>query len=405
MKHAKLLLCLSLSFSWLAMYGQQKLDYVRSMNAALDDKSEIFSFADKTGALEQHQGPYFYRLKLEDIGTIQEQFQSGKYNVTVGCRFGNCFSLLKEETNTSNLNQNVYVFSSGQRSSRFAHALFELSKLYQQNGDEIQTSFLTISEESKPIVKAENPPVDKIAPPPPKKDALDELLEKEDKEEKDNTNAEEREEKDINVKPKRTAPATRKTKTEEGEEEKEEVVELETKSSGRKVRKDRDDEDNSAIGGLAEKETASDEKTTKNSLLCKQLTQILQSGAMGHFKSIEGTETNTKTKINESKVKLKGAKRNYLSWHKKERAFIAEFKSTKDLDLLQIEYDELQTEIDNCLGPDWEFADKSSDEEYAEFSGEVRDTEYHNTVIPNSPTVRVILLSDNDKFTLFIRIQ
>lgn len=43
-------------------------------------------------------------------------------------------------------------------------------------------------------------------------------------------------------------------------------------------------------------------------------------GKEQNFKDIEGTETNSERKINDSKLKIKGAKRNYLSWYKSKRA-------------------------------------------------------------------------------------
>ncbi|MBK8330747.1 MAG: hypothetical protein IPL09_15135 [Bacteroidetes bacterium] len=60
-----------------------------------------------------------------------------------------------------------------------------------------------------------------------------------------------------------------------------------------------------------------DAKTKSGNDFCSQLTNILQSGKENKFKAIEGKLTNADTKINDSKIKLKGARKNYLSWFKK----------------------------------------------------------------------------------------
>lgn len=58
---------------------------------------------------------------------------------------------------------------------------------------------------------------------------------------------------------------------------------------------------------------ADDAKSKGGSDFCNQLLSILQSGKENKFKNIEGKLTNAETKINDSKVKLKGARKNYLS--------------------------------------------------------------------------------------------
>ena len=116
--------------------------------------------------------------------------------------------------------------------------------------------------------------------------------------------------------------------------------------------------------------------------------------------------TNPTTKINESKLKLKGAKRSYLSWYKKERAFLAEYKTLIDHELILIEFEKLQTELEDCLEGGWEDIDHSSDEMYANVSEEVKDVEYKFTSDPTRPSLRIMINTDQSKrYTLFVRIQ
>ncbi len=140
--------------------------------------------------------------------------------------------------------------------------------------------------------------------------------------------------------------------------------------------------------------------------VCKQLIAIIKAGKDSKFKDIEGKETNPTTKINESKLKLKGAKRSYLSWYKKERAFIAEYKTFTDHELILIEFEKLQTELEDCLEGGWEDTDHSNDEIYANVSEDVKDVEYKYTSDPLRPSLRIMINTDqNKKYTLFVRIQ
>ena len=78
----------------------------------------------------------------------------------------------------------------------------------------------------------------------------------------------------------------------------------------------------------------------------------------------------------DSKFKLKGARKNYLNWYKNERAYIAELKSSEDYEGLMIDFDNIQTEIEECLGHNWDNNDMSTGKEYDNFNGDIRDVEY-----------------------------
>lgn len=375
------------------VFAQSKQELVFSMNGALDHKSEVFTFQDRSGYLMQNQSDGLYRLHIEDIDAILSKANPQGAMVEVKCRTTGCFSITKGDSSIYNMGSYVYLFSSPERANKFAQALYILCGYFQ--GDPNPVNFQMIKGEKTLI----DPPPATAAPAPvQKKDAIDEAMEEEDKEEagtkknpiKKETEAEDREEED------RTAPKGNVRKIRKEEEEDDETKSEPTPRSNRP----RTTHDES---GLAN--SSRDQEMKKESLLCKQLLQVVMSGVSGGFKSIEGPETNPKTHINESKLKLKGAKRNYLSWHKNQRAFIAEMKSTRSLEDIQFDYDDLQTEIENGLGSDWEDEDKSNDDEYANFSGEVRDTEYKSTK-PGMPTIRLIMLSDGEeKYTLFIRVK
>lgn len=369
-------------------FTQSKQELVFTINSALDNKSEVFTLQDRSGYLMQNQPDGLYRLHLADIESILTKANQQNGMVEITCRDHACFAITKGDSSSYSMGSFAYLFSSTERANRFAQALHKLCAYFQ--GDPNPVTLQLIKGE-KTLVE----PIPSSTPPPQakQKDAIDEAM---DEDEKTGTN-------------KTSAKKVKKDEDTDADDDEKPV--------GKKlISKDEDEEEKPAKNipssrqrpqkedhGLVNEE--SEREVKKESILSKQLMQVVQSGMSSNFKSIEGPETNPKTHINDSKIKLKGAKRNYLSWHKNQRAFIAEMKSTKSLEDIQFDYDDLQTEIENGLGPEWDNEDKSNDEEYADFSGEVRDTEYKSSN-PGVPTIRIIMLSDGeDKFTLFIRVK
>jgi hypothetical protein len=60
--------------------------------------------------------------------------------------------------------------------------------------------------------------------------------------------------------------------------------------------------------------------------------------------------------------------------------------------------------LDECLGPQWDTHDRSADEEYSDYKGEIRDVEYRHESDSSLPGIRLIILEDGEKYTFFIRI-
>ena len=69
--------------------------------------------------------------------------------------------------------------------------------------------------------------------------------------------------------------------------------------------------------------------------------------------------------------------------------------------------EKLQTQLEDCFGPEWEDSDHSSDDMYANVQEEVKDVEYHSNTDAAKPTMRMLINHDKngDKYTLYIRVQ
>lgn len=417
------------------LWSQQRSEFLSEMNNAIENKKEVMKLLEKTGIVEHREMGGIYRFKLEDIASIKEKVVEQNFIINVYCNDGNCFTIYRNDSVGTQVNNNAYFFSSAEHAFIFAKNLALLSNSYKTNGEKV---ILEVVNEQSGGNKTETSTTKT-------KDGLDDYLDSQtDKEDanpskKQNPNVAKKEDDDEDADIDRSSSkaleakehmedikANREEKKQQRKDEfdeKREQLKAEQEVQREKQREElaakkeqrapakttrrstQKEEDTEAVGGLAsedEKETNANDK--KNDALCKPLDMILKSAISSDFKSIEGAETNTLKHINESKVRWKGARKSYVTNYKGKRAFIAEIKSSKDFELLQIEYDELQTELEKCLGDEWDFTDKSNDEEYADFIGEIRDTEYHNGAT-NGPKLRIILISDNDKYTLFVRIQ
>lgn len=411
--------------------GQQRSEFLKEMNAAIENKKEVMKLLEKSGMLEHKEMGGLYRFKLEEIGSIKEKVVEQNFIINVYCTDENCFTVYRNDTLGTQVNNNAYFFTSAERANSFARNLAFLVNSYKTDGSKVT---LELSLEGNTASTTNNNSQ-------PDKDGLDEYLDaQEDNKNKtksaetktvvandddadvDRTSTKALEAKEHMEEIKANREEKKQQRKEEFDEKREQLktekeeqrekqrealaekkAQVENSKTGNKRTKS-DDEDAEISGLVKEETTDTDTKDKKNDALCKPLELILKSYASSQFKSIEGMETNTVKHINESKVKWKGARKSYLSNFRNKRTFIAELKSSKDFELLQVEYDELQTDLENCLGPDWDFTDKSNSDEYADFNGEVRDTEYH-TSNSNTPTLRIILISDGDRYTLFVRIQ
>ena len=347
-------------------------ELVKNINATIEGSYNPFNFYEKPGNLEQTQDGIMQRFKLADIGSIKLTKNTEGYSVDITCKEQNgCITLIKNNTQVTQMSVSSFFFGNEMNGNAFASNFTKLVSNYNKSVDkpnEIPTKKGEIMATQEPIKNE----VKEIKTAPLVEQKADEIIHSPktiSKKEIAKVDVEEDDvEKETGAKPNvKTKISQKKTEQEDGEEK---VV----------------------------------SKAAKD--ICSQINQLLKIANDKNFKSIEGNETNATKKINDSKFKLKGAKKNYLNWYNNERAFIAEIKTSLSYDDLMIDYDNLQAEIEACLGSNWDSDDRSGEKEYDNFNGEVRDTEYTDIDKKLKSRLRIILLSDEDnKSTLFLRIQ
>lgn len=342
-------------------------ELVRNINATVEGSYNPFNFYEKTGSIEQTQDGIMQRFKLAEVGNIKVTKNTEGYSVDISCKDQNgCITLIKNSTQVTQMNVASFFFGNEMNSNAFANNLTKLVANYKNS-------------ENKPIATATKK--EEII-------ATQEPIKNEVKEVKTAPLVEQKTDGIIHV------PKTNTKK--EIIEEDEEIEDGEKPNAKSKTTKKN-----------IEKEESEEKVVSKASKdFCSQINQLLKIANDKNFKSIEGNETNATKKINDSKFKLKGAKKNYLNWYNNERTFIAEIKTSLSYEDLMIDYDNIQAEIEACLGSSWDSDDRSGEKEYDNFNGEVRDTEYTDIDKKMKARLRIILLSDEDnKSTLFIRIQ
>ena len=344
-------------------------ELVKNINATIEGSYNPFNFYEKSGNLEQTQDGIMQRFKLADIGSIKLTKNTEGYSVDITCKEQNgCITLIKNNTQVTQMSVSSFFFGNEMNGNAFASNFTKL-----------------ISNYTKSEVKPNGIPAKKeetIATQEPIKNEVKEI--------KTAPIVEQKADGIIHT------PKTNTKKEIAKVEEEEEIEDVEKSYAKSKTTKKN-----------IEKEESEEKVVSKASKdFCNQINQLLKIANDKNFKSIEGNETNATKKINDSKFKLKGAKKNYLNWYNNERTFIAEIKTSLSYDDLMIEYDNVQAEIEACLGSNWDSDDRSGEKEYDNFNGEVRDTEYTDIDKKLKSRLRIILLSDEDnKSTLFIRIQ
>lgn len=355
-----LLFILLFVFSCQLLLAQNKsTELVKNINASIEGSYNPFNFYEKTGSVEQTQDGIMQRFKLAEIGDIKVTKNSEGYSADISCKEQNgCITLIKNSTQVTQMNMASFFFGNEMNANAFAANFTKLVDIY-KNPD--QKNNTTIIKKEDIIITQE--PI-KTEP----------IIEKKE---------------DGIIHPPKTNIKKEVVKEDDEIEEEKPVVKSKPKKE------------------IIEKEANEDKEIAKSSNdFCSQIINLLKIANDKRFKEIEGAETNATSKINESKLKLKGAKKNYLNWYNAHRAFIAELKTSSDYEMLMIEFDKIQTEIEECLGADWDNNDKADSKEYNNFKGDIRDVEYAHIDKKINSTIRIILLSDeNNKSTLFIRIQ
>ena len=371
-------------------------DLVKELNRTITiystDNAAPLTIYEPIGTIEQKKNESSsQRFKLSEIGSILVEKNTSGFTVNIHCADSSrCMSLIKNDMSTSMMPSDAFFFNDARAANTFAKRLEELIAKYPSDRKPVQAQLLKESIESTPS-NEKNTGVSssqKTTPPTKNKHEEDDEQEADDQEDKKEKSAV-REKKA----PLTEAEAKERAINRRKQKEDDDADKAEERENKKAARKDNEAIDNSAIQELTEP-------------VCKQLLAIIKAGKDSKFKDIEGKETNPTTKINESKLKLKGAKRSYLSWYKKERAFLAEYKTLIDHELILIEFEKLQTELEDCLEGGWEDIDHSSDEIYANVSEEVKDVEYKFTSDPTRPSLRIMINTDQSKrYTLFVRIQ
>lgn len=371
-------------------------DLVKELNRTITiystDNAAPLTIYEPIGTIEQKKNESSsQRFKLSEIGSILVEKNTSGFTVNIHCADSSrCMSLIKNDMSTSMMPSDAFFFNDARAANTFAKRLEELIAKYPSDRTTVQAQLLKESIESTPS-NEKNTDVSssqKTTPPTKNKHEEDDEQDADDQEDKKEKSAV-REKKA----PLTEAEAKERAINRRKQKEDDDADKAEERENKKAARKDNEAIDNSAIQELTEP-------------VCKQLLAIIKAGKDSKFKDIEGKETNPTTKINESKLKLKGAKRSYLSWYKKERAFLAEYKTLIDHELILIEFEKLQTELEDCLEGGWEDIDHSSDEMYANVSEEVKDVEYKFTSDPTRPSLRIMINTDQSKrYTLFVRIQ
>jgi hypothetical protein len=421
------------------------------LNLNVNSQHDVIRLYEQIGVIEYTLANFTQRVKLAELQKIEVKPHQSGFAVDIRCGEDNkCISFIKNDTSNTPLTSTTVQFSDAALANTFAENLAALITNY-KNGEPAVEKILHKNDQGKvPILgvkrspdqkepRATKPPVPTPAEPADTDDEPEvkstAAAPKLSKEERDEARAEKKEELQRKAAEKKEAreeqlaekKQARKNKTSEAaEQEEEDAADKPAVKSKRKSAKKNTDEDaaedaeetDAKPSGRQKSKTSgnkliedvgdnavTDEKGKAANDFCAQLQQILQSGKENKFKSIEGKLTNAETKINDSKIKLKGARKNYLSWFQKERAFISELKSGNDYELVLKEFEAMQTQLDECLGGGWDMEDKSNSEEYAKLKTEVKDVEFKKDGDESMPAIRVIFLEANDKFTMFMRVK
>lgn len=353
------------------------------------DNASLFAFLEQTGTLEQKiNESTFQRIKLADINHVKVEANAEGGQVTISCaESSKCINLIKKDMSSSFNPANTFFFSDSKAANTFGKSMFELIGKYADDKNLVTADLLKeIEPSSAPITQA--PPVIK-----------------QQVSQKSNLQISE-DEPDDNEKVSKSNAKTRKQQIIEEEETEAPAEKVSTTRSKKRVENNDSEEDQNSAARNNDNPMSRQNVVEIIDPICKQLMNVIKAGKNSSFKEIEGAETNSTAKINDSKLKLKGAKRSYLSWYKKQRAFIAEFKTLTDNELMIEEFQKLQTQLEDCLEAGWEDIDHSGDEMYSKATEEVKDVEYKNVNDPSMPSFRILIgKSEQNKYTLFVRIQ
>lgn len=369
------------------------------MAMSTTDRNTTLKLYENLGVLESINGNLIQRIKLSDIEKVLCAKKETGFTVDIICNGMACITIMKNENTSEVFPSTGYLFTHPAVANTFAKHTEEIINKFKTDNEKVAVVYLSTPDGKTPMMNEK---------PAPSKEAIA-------KKENANTAIEEPEEVDTdekadvskNKKNAKTAvekPETKVTKRNKRKSDKEES-DNEDNDTQDPVENNRVKAKRNSIIEDVDDTNDDGSKSKAGNSICTQLLQIVESGKETQFKSIEGAASSDDQKINESKIKLRGARKNYLSWYKKQRAFIAEIKTGSNYEQLYKEYENMLNTLDECLGAGWENEDKSNSEDYAKLKSEVKDMEFKKENTENTPTIRVIFVENNGKFTLFVRVQ
>lgn len=314
-----------------------------------------------SGTVEQAIEGRTQRIAMADMHQIQVSNSAAGYQVTLSCQSGlSCITLVKEDMSVMNMSETQFFFNNPAAANTFASSTKELIERLQKTPSPVSLTLFKTPDGKTPSLPATGsapvataPKANPTATPTPKANPLQTA---------GNNQADEEDDSPTPTKgsPSRTTPLA-------GQD---------------------DREPNEPVD-----------------LFCKQVLRVIQSGMKTNFNDLQGKMINAQQGSNESTLKLKGARRSYLSQFEGKRCFIAEMKSYVDNELAIEGLYDLQSMLEDCLGENWDNEDKTDDPAYDNVEFDAKDVELSDSNNPASPTVRLAIAPEGNKFILFIRIR
>ena len=314
-----------------------------------------------SGTVEQAIEGRTQRIAMADMHQVQVGNSAAGYQVTLSCQSGlACITLVKEDMSVMNMTEAQFFFNNPAAANTFASSTKQLIEGLQKTPSPVGLTLFKTPDGKIPSLPASGSAPVAAAP-------------------KANPNA-------------ATTPKTNALQTAGNQQT------------------DEEEDSPKPTKGLSPRTAAPAEQDDREpnepvDLFCKQVLRAIQSGMKANFNDIQGKVINAQQGSNESTLKLKGARRSYLSQFEGKRCFIAEMKSYVDNELAIEGLYDLQSMLEDCLGDNWENEDKTDDPAYDNVEFDAKDVELSDSNNPASPTVRLAIAPEGNKFILFIRIR
>ncbi len=358
------------------VFGQQHQQYLEKINAHIlqgatpNDKNTLLYFP-LNSTLEKNADGYIFRFRLDEIKKISIKGSADFFAVTLFCNEEKCINITNKDLSSKMGNEIAFNFENEFHAKGFMNTIAEMSKNELKKTIELDFGTLSTKNETSDVVKTPVPIVEKIV-------AEKSLLAIEDVAEKE----------DAATKRERLKEQQEEEKAEREEEKALQKEEMQTK------------------GNKKNKEEINDEEAENNELegICKGIVAVLESGMSSNFSSIKGEKSNEGTTTFSSKIKLKNAKRNYISTFKNAPCFMAEMKNSRSTDDLGELFLEIKDALLECLPNSWEEIDHSDDPIYDKGTDDIYHTEFVDEENSAVPSITLQITPDGNKKIFFIRI-